>query len=161
MSLAVARRRSMIALAWATFAIAIATGALAATTGLGRLVYEIVHAVPWSWLPAVLLLAAFITTVIDVLNDGQPNQAAVYSVLLMPSLAISTNGSLAHHVTGWSRQVLAMMRPSLSDWLGTTSTTGLAIVATVGVLLMSRRAIRKGKGADASVTRGRASRVVI
>lgn len=143
---ATVRRRGLAGLAWATFAIAIATGALAATTGLGQFVYQLVHAAPWPWLPGVLLLAGVVTTVIDVFNDGQPNQAAVYSVLLIPSLAISTDGALARNVTSWSGDVLAFVDPTMSAWLGTTSSTGLAVAGVVGTLLMSKRVVKKGGG---------------
>lgn len=152
MTYANVRKKGMTVLAWASFIVAIAGGALAADMWIGKAVGKFVHAFPLPWLAAVLLVVAFLGTVIDLCIDGEPNQLAIYAVILMPSFAAATGGGLARSVTSWSGSVLAWIDQDMSAWLGTASSTGLAVAAIASAILMSRRVVKKSKGRGGSGT---------
>lgn len=157
MTYATVRRRGMTALAWCSFVVAVAGGALAADMWIGETVATIVHAIPVPWLAAVLLVVAFLGTCLDLFIDGEPNQLAIYAAILMPSFAAATGGGLARSVTSWSGNVLAWIDKDLSSWLGTASSTGLAAGAIVAAIMMSRRVVKKSRSTSPGIGRRRPS----
>ncbi|MGC9670969.1 hypothetical protein ACNTMW_31030 [Planosporangium sp. 12N6] len=144
-----ARKKGVTGLAWASLVIALAGGALATDTWMGHLVKSILRLLPWEWLPAVLLAAAVIGTGLDLFLDGVPNQVAIASALLAPSVASATRGKLGATVTDRSGQLLAWIDRDLTGWLGTDSSTGLAIGCIVAAVLMARRVVKKSKSTTA------------
>jgi len=137
------RQRGTTALAWASFLIAMAGGALATATFVGSVVRFFLDLLPWSWLPPVLLLVAVVAIGLDLFLDGVPNQVAVYGALATPSIASAAPGKMGDKVTEWSGMVLDYIDGPLIEYVGNDSSTGLAIACVAGSLLMARRVVRK------------------
>ncbi len=145
------REKGVKALAWANMAVAVLGGALAVDTWIGELIARILSATPWPWLPPVLLFAAVVGIGLDLFLDGVPNQVAIGGALLAPSLAGATPGRLGSTITEWSGAFLDWMSAPLQQWVGTGSSTGLAMACIVASALMARRVVRKsGKAATAA-----------
>lgn len=144
-----AREKGTKGLAWCSFGIAIAGGALVSEMFLGDWIEWIVELAPWEWLPGVLLGSAVLAIVVDLLTDLIPNFAALISALLLPTLATTTDGKLGDKVEEIAEAVLGWINGTLVDWIGTTSATGLAFACIIGSLLMARRVMKKQAAADA------------
>jgi hypothetical protein len=144
------RAKGVTGLAWANLAIASLGGAIAVDTWMGQLVGRILQASPWPWLPPVLLAGLVIAVGLDLFLDGVPNQVAIAGALLAPSVAGSTPGRLGSTVTDWSGALLDWMSSPLQQWVGTSSSTGLAVACIVASVLMARRVVRKSKGKSAA-----------
>ena len=135
------------ALAWVSFVLAIAAGAAFAGTWVGGVVAGVVHFIPWPPLAAIFLAVAVVGMGLDIFNDGEPNQVALYAGMLLPSLARATSGKLSEGVTSLSQQLLSSLNPTLSSWVGTSLGIGLAIACAAVALVMARRVVAKGGGA--------------
>ena len=140
------RQKGVSALAWASFGMAIVGGALAADMWIGKTIRTILKAIPWEWLPPVVLAAAVIAVAIDLFIDGVPNQVALGGALLAPAVATATPGKLGEKVAEGCGWLLAQISAPLEDWLGTGSATGLAVGAIVATYFMGRRVVKKAKG---------------
>lgn len=137
------RSRGITALAWASLAIAVAGGALAAGTWIGEAIGTLVGLFPWPWFPPVLVLAGTVAVAIDLLIDLVPNQVAIGCALLIPSVAAAAPGKLGASITDMARSLLGVIDDSLVDWVGTDSSVGLTLACVVGAILMSRRVVKK------------------
>ncbi len=146
-----ARQKGTTALAWTSLGFAVVGGTLAAGTWLGRFIAAVLDVLPWGWLPPVLLAGGVIAVVIDLFLDGVPNSAAIWSALLIPSVASATPGKLGASIRDWTGQLLDAVNGALAEWLGTDSATGLAIGCIVAALVMARRVIRKSRAAGMAV----------
>jgi hypothetical protein len=131
-------------LAWISFGFALVAGTASAATFLGTWTRGLLGAFP-TWVPALLLVAAVVAMAIDIFNDGEPNQMAVYCALALPSLARSASGQLSSNVTSLSAQLTGTVNGGLSAWLGVTSELAVAAICATISLLMARRVIRKGR----------------
>ncbi len=141
------RAKGTTGLAWANLVIAIVGGAIAVDTWMGQVVaWTLANLTPWAWLAPVLLFAAVIGVGLDLFLDGVPNQVAIAGALLAPSLAGATPGKLGSTITEWSGALLAWMSGPLQQWVGTSSSTGLAVGCIVAAILMARRVVKKSKG---------------
>jgi hypothetical protein len=143
------QQKGIKALAWVNFAIAVAGGTLAAETFLGKVVQFVLGLFPWKWIPPVLLAAGVVTLTVDIFIDLLPNQAAIWSALLLPSVAASVTGKLGDEVSHWCRQLLNQIDGWLHAWI-TDSSTGLAVACCAAALIMARRVVRKSKAAGVS-----------
>lgn len=139
------QQKGIKGLAWCSFAIAVVGGTLATETFLGRFVQGFLGLWPWKWIPPVLLAAAVVALIVDIFIDLIPNQAAIWSALLLPSIAASVNGRLGDEVSRAGRWVLDQIDGWLHTWV-TDSSTGLAIACIAAALIMARRVVKKGKG---------------
>jgi hypothetical protein len=131
-------------LAWVSFVFALVGGTAAAATFLGGWIRELLGAMP-PWVSALLIVAAVVSMAMDIFNDSEPNQLALYCALALPSLARASSGKLSATVTQVSGQVTGSVNGGLSAWLGVTSELAVAIICATIALLMARRVIRKGR----------------
>jgi hypothetical protein len=131
-------------LAWISFGLAVIGGAALSATFVGGIVANVMGILP-GWVSIVLFAAGFVAMAVDLFVDGIPNQVALYTAIVLPSLARSVPGRLSGTVTDLSRQALAQTNDALGVWLGTSSALGLAAAAVVVSLLMARRVVQKGR----------------
>ncbi|MFE9955818.1 hypothetical protein [Micromonospora sp. NPDC005299] len=143
------QQKGVKTLAWFSLGIAAVGGTAAAGTFLGDWIEKAADKLPWHWVPVLVLLILAVTTAIDLLVDMTPNNAAVYSVIAMPSVAGAAPGKLGDTIGGWFDGLMGWVNDGLVQWLGTDSAVGLAIACIVGALLMARRVIKKSAGVPA------------
>lgn len=137
------RGRGILILAWISMIFAVAGGAALAATFVGGIISGIVGIFP-GWIAVVAFALGVVALVIDLANDGTPNRLAIWMGILLPSIARAVPGKLSATVTQFSRQLLDYINQSLGEWVGTTSTIGVAIAAVGISLLVGRRVIAKG-----------------
>jgi hypothetical protein len=140
------QQKGIKALAWVSFVIAVAGGTLATETFLGKAVQGFLGLWPWKWIPPVLLAAGVVTLAVDIFIDLVPNQAAIWSALLLPSVAASVTGKLGTQVSHWCKALLDLIDGWLHAWI-TDSSTGLAVACIAASLIMARRVVRKSRAA--------------
>jgi hypothetical protein len=140
------QQKGIKALAWISFGIAVAGGTLATETFLGKIVQGFLGLWPWKWIPPVLLAAAVVTLAVDIYIDLLPNQGAIWSALLLPSVAASVTGKLGDLVSQGCGWLLDQIDGWLHAWV-TDSSTGLAVACIAAALIMARRVVRKSKAA--------------
>jgi hypothetical protein len=140
------QQKGIKALAWVSFVIAVAGGTLATETFLGKIVQFFLGLWPWKWIPPVLLVAGLVTVAVDIFIDLTPNQAAIWSALLLPSVAASVSGKLGAEVSHWCALLLKQIDAGLHAWI-TDSSTGLAVACIAAALIMARRVVKKSKAA--------------
>ncbi len=138
------KEKGIKALAWISYGLAVIGGAALAATFVGGMVANVVGFFP-NWVAIVLFAGAFVAMAVDLFVDGIPNQVALYTAIVLPSLARSVPGKMSGTVTDMSRQALDQANAALGVWLGTSSALGLAAVAVVVSLLMARRVVAKGR----------------
>lgn len=138
------KEKGIKALAWISFVLAAVGGAALAGTFLGDWISALLGFFP-DWVGILVLTGAFVALAIDLFVDGIPNQVALYTAMSLPAVARAVPGRLGDTVTDLSRQLLASLNGALGEWLGTTSTVGLAVVSVAVSLLMARRVIAKSR----------------
>jgi hypothetical protein len=142
-----AHTKSIKGLAWASFIIAIAVGALLPDTFVGNWTREVFSWLPWGpVIPIILLIVGFVAAFLDCYLDLEPNQVAVYSALMLPTIASTIEGGLADWVRDISRTVL----DAIDQWLFKAApeglgSTALAIAIAFAVILMSNRVVKKSR----------------
>lgn len=137
------REKGITALAWISYALAVAGGAAAAATFVGGFVAGVVRFFP-GWVAVAAFGAGFIAMAVDLFVDGTPNRLAIWMGILLPSVARAVPGRLGQTVTAVSNQVLAQINHVLGEWLGATSAFGVAVFAVAAALLVARRVVHKG-----------------
>jgi hypothetical protein len=137
------KEKGIKALAWISYGLAVISGAALVTTFLGGWITGFVGLFP-GWVAAIATAALVVGMGIDLFIDGIPNQVALYSAMLIPSLARAVPGKLGDTVGNLSAQLRDSVNGSLSTWLGVSSSLGVAIGCAVIALLMARRVIQKG-----------------
>lgn len=135
--------RGVLILAWISFAFAVAGGAALAGTFVGGIVSGVVRFFP-GWVSVVAFGLGVVGLVIDLANDGIPNRLAIWMGILLPSFARAVPGKLSGVVTQFSHQLLGYINQSMGEWVGTTSTIGVAVAAVGISLLVARRVVNKG-----------------
>lgn len=131
-------------LAWASFVLAIASGAAITATFIGGWVSGAVGFLP-NWVAIVLLVAGVIAIAVDLFVDGVPNKLAVSTSIVMPSVAAAVDGKLAASVTDLSHSMLSRVEANFGPWLGQTSALGLAAAMVVASMLIARRTVQQGR----------------
>jgi hypothetical protein len=140
------QQKGIKGLAWTSLAMAAVGGTLATETFIGHLVQGFLHLWPWKWIPPVLLAVGLVALGIDIFIDLVPNQAAIWSALLLPSVAASVQAKLGAEVSHWCQLLLDQIDGWLHQWI-TDSSTGLAIACCGAALIMARRVVKKSKAA--------------
>ncbi|MCX5119198.1 hypothetical protein OG992_18595 [Micromonospora sp. NBC_00362] len=138
------RSKGVRGLAWASMGAALVGGPLIAGMFLGDGIDKVLTAIPWNWIPPVLLGIMFVVFWVDLLVDWEPNRKAIWMLLLSPSVARAVPGDLGENVTGWSGAVLDAVAQPLREWLGTGSPIALALFVSIAAVLMARRSIGGG-----------------
>lgn len=133
-------------LAWVSFAFAVAAGAGAAFTFVGSTIGSVLGFFPLPWLPALLLVGAVVTMAMDIFVDSEPNQAALYTAMIVPSLAAASSGRLADTVSQGAGQIQTQLALGMGDWLGVSAGFGFVVVTAAASILMGRRVVAKGGG---------------
>jgi hypothetical protein len=137
------REKGIQALAWISYGLAVVGGAAISATFLGGWISGIIGIFP-GWLAIVMFVGGFIAMAVDLFVDGTPNRLAIWTGILLPSVARAVPGKLSDTVTQVSGQALAQVNQSLGVWVGTSSSLGLAAAAVVASLLVARRVVAKG-----------------
>lgn len=146
-----ARSKGVKALAWTSLAAAIVGGPLVAGMFIGDAVNGVLRAIPWNWIPPVLLGVLFLLLVRDMILDWEPNRQAIYSLLLMPSVARATPGKLGDRIGEWTGAALDLIADPLREYLGTASPIALALFVGLAALLLAQRSIKSSGGAAVAV----------
>lgn len=146
-----ARSKGVKALAWTSLAAAVVGGPLVAGMFIGDAVNAVLRAIPWNWIPPVLLGVLVILLARDMVVDWEPNRQAIYSLLLMPSVARATPGDLGDRVGEWTGAALDLVAEPLRQYLGTASPIALALFVGLAALLLAQRSIKSGGGAAVAV----------
>lgn len=140
------KERGRKVLAWVSFGFAVAAGAGAAFTFVGSWVAGLMGFFPAPWLPALLLVVAVGTMAMDIFVDSEPNQAALYMALIVPSLAAASSGKLAETVSQLAGQLQSQLALGMGDWLGVSAGFGFVVVCAAAAMVMGRRVVAKGGG---------------
>jgi hypothetical protein len=140
------QKRGITGLAWASAVVALVGGTLAVGTWMGDVLRFFLGLPPWDWFPPVLLVAAVIGIGVDIFIDLEPNQVAIAGFLLGPTIASATPGKLGAKITEGMKALLDWIDQPLAEWVGTDSSTGLAIACIVAAILMAKRVVRKTAG---------------
>ncbi|MEU7822930.1 hypothetical protein [Catellatospora sp. NPDC049133] len=144
-----ARKRAIDALAWASLGVALVGGTFAVSTFIGEIVRWVIHLLPWEWVAPLALLAAVGATVLDIVVDAEPNRAAVFSMLVIPTLASAAPGKLGDTITDLTHKLSAWVDSGLREWLGASSSTGLAILCIAATILMAKRVVTRSRSRSA------------
>jgi len=83
---------------------------------------------------------------VDLWIDWVPNQAALAGAILAPSAAAAVHGELSTKVIEFSAWMLSWASAPFERWLGTGSSTGLAVGAIAAAVIMGRRVVKRAKG---------------
>lgn len=140
----VVRPKGIKVLAWTSSAAAVVGGPLVAGMFIGDVIDTVLTAIPWSWIPPVLLGVLVVMLVRDLVVDWEPNRQAIWSMLLMPSVARATPGKLGDRIGEWTGAALEMVAAPLREWLGTGSPIALALFVGAVAVLLAQRSIQAG-----------------
>ncbi|MET9301799.1 hypothetical protein ABZX66_20995 [Micromonospora aurantiaca] len=143
------RQKGVKILAWLSFGIAFLGGAFGAETFVGDVIETVLEALPWKWLPVLLLIVAFVGSLIDAFIDGIPNWFAVISAIVGPSIATAVDGRFGDTISGWADSAQEWVNAALTEWTGEQSAVGLTLACIVASLLMARRVIKKSSSSTA------------
>ncbi|WP_030487254.1 hypothetical protein [Micromonospora chokoriensis] len=143
------RQKGVKTLAWLSFGIAFLGGAFGAETFVGDVIETVLEALPWSWLPILLLIVAVVGSLIDAFIDGTPNWFAVISAIVAPSIATAVDGKFGDTISSWADSSQVWVNEALTEWTGEQSAVGLTLACIVASLLMARRVIKKSSSATA------------
>lgn len=138
-----ARSKGIRGLAWSSMFVALAGGPLVAGTFVGDAIDTVLSAIPWVWMPPVLLGLMFVVLVLDLVVDGEPNHPAVWMLLVMPSVARATPGELGDRIGEWTGSALDLVAAPLREWLGTGSPIALAVFLAATALLLARKTVKR------------------
>jgi hypothetical protein len=138
------KEKGRLTLAWVSFGFAVIGGAAIVATFIGGMIAGFVGFFP-SWVAIAAFVGAFVAMAIDLFVDGEPNQVALYTAMVLPSLARAVPGRLSDTITQMSAQALAQLNSVLGEWLGTSSAMGVALACIIVSLLMGRRVLAKGR----------------
>jgi fructose-specific phosphotransferase system IIC component len=144
-----AHAKSIKGLAWASFVVALADGALLPGTFVGDWVRTAFGILPNTWsvvVPVIVLIVGWVAVFLDCYLDLEPNQVAIYGALLLPTVASTISGGLAD----WVRSVADTVLHAIDQWLFQAAPDGLgssalALAAAVAVLLMANRVVKKSR----------------
>lgn len=138
------RTKGTTVLAWSSMAFAAVSGAQIAGMFIGETIRAVLQAFPFEWAPLVLLTILAAIFVRDLVVDMEPNRAAIYTLLVIPSVAASTSGKLGGTILGWSSALLDALSESLSTWLGSSGAVALAMSTAAVAILVSQRTVKQG-----------------
>lgn len=139
--------KSIKGLAWASFVIAVADGALLPSTFVGDFTRQVFSWLPWGpVIPIIVLIIGFVAAFLDCYLDLEPNQVAVYAALMLPTVASTLSGGLAD----WVRDISRTALNAIDQWLFQAVPNGvgsqfLAVAIAFAVLMMASRVVNKSR----------------
>lgn len=139
------RGRGVTILAWVSMGFAVGGGTALASTFAGGAIARVVGIFP-DWVAATMFGLGVLGLLLDLANDGIPNQLAIWMGILLPSIARAVPGRLGVTVTDVSREILGYVNQFVAEWVGTSSAIGVAATAVGISLLVARRVVRKSAG---------------
>ncbi|MFG1776594.1 hypothetical protein ACGFIG_09215 [Micromonospora sp. NPDC049048] len=143
------RSKGVKALAWVSLGAALVGGPLVAGMFIGDAIDTVLSAIPWNWIPPVILGVLLVMLIRDFVVDWEPNRQAIWSLLLMPSVARATFGKLGDRIGDWTGAALDLVADPLREWLGTGSPIALAVFVGTTAILLAQRSI-KSSGSTAA-----------
>lgn len=138
------RTKGTTVLAWTSLVFAAVSGAQIAGMFVGETIRSVLGAIPFEWLPILLLTILTALFIRDLIMDMEPNKHAIYTLLVIPSVAASTKGQLGDTILGWSSALLDALNAGLSDWIGGSGAVALALSTAAVAILVSQRAVKGG-----------------
>jgi hypothetical protein len=143
--------KSIKALAWASFVFAFGVSAMLPATFVGDFTRSIFKMLPnyrgadlGAIVAVIILIVGLIASIVDVWLDLEPNQVAVYYVLFMGCVASTLTGGIADWFTNLSRTVLDAVDQAIFSAMPNGVGSGLlAVVAAIGIVLMTQRVVAK------------------
>jgi hypothetical protein len=138
------KEKGIKALAWISYGLAVVSGAALVTTFLGGWISGLVGLFP-GWVAVAATAGIIVAMAVDLFVDGIPNQVALYSAMVIPSLARAVPGKLGDTVGGLAQSLRASVNASLTTWLGVSSSIGVAVGCAAVSLIMARRVIQKAR----------------
>ncbi|MFI5833235.1 hypothetical protein ACIA5A_06110 [Micromonospora sp. NPDC051300] len=145
------RPKGIKVLAWASTAAALVGGPLVAGMFIGDTIDTVLSAIPWGWVPPVALGVLVVLLVRDLVVDWEPNRQAIWSLLLMPSVARACAGKLGDRIGEWTHAALDLIAGPLREWLGTASPIALALFVGATAVLLAQRSIKASGGGAVTV----------
>ncbi|TBL44226.1 hypothetical protein EYA84_01940 [Verrucosispora sp. SN26_14.1] len=139
---ATARSKGVKVLAWTSMGTALVGGPLVAGMFLGDAIDTVLEAIPWGWIPPVVLGVLVVLLLRDMLLDWEPNRMAIWSLLLIPSVARATPGRLGDRIDEWTGAALELVAEPLRVWLGTSSPIALALFVGATAILLAQRSVK-------------------
>lgn len=133
------------ALAWSSFGFAVLGGTAASGTFVGDTVRTILDALPWGWVPVAGLVGLVGMTAVDLFMDAIPNRPALYSAIVIPSVATAAPGRLGDVLTNGANSAMDWVDGALAEWLGTQSSAGITVTCVAASLILARRVVKSGK----------------
>ncbi|MGI5236468.1 hypothetical protein [Dactylosporangium sp. CA-139066] len=134
--------KGIVYLGWTSLALAVIGGCAMTASFLGHWIAAIVGVGP-DWLAPLLGVVLGVAAILDILLDGTPNRPAIWTAILLPSIAQSINGKGGQTIQQWAADLNAYSSAKLGEWLGQGSLTALALIATGVALVLARRVIAK------------------
>lgn len=138
------RDNMRMVLAWLSFVAACICGAALASTFLGGWISGLAGI--WSWVGLAMLVVAVAVVVADILADFEPNRRAVYTVMVVPSLAAGVGGRFSQTVGGAFGQLLGQVGAEIGSWLGEGSAWGVAVATGLAAAIFARRHVKTHVG---------------
>lgn len=140
-----AQGASVYILGWFAQFASITAGAYAAGSWPGKTIRAIFEFIPGHWLIPLALFIGFVAWLMDIINDLTPNQVAITYGFLGPILAGShdATGTLATHITAWSRQLQHGVGGQISHWVGNVGAGTLAVALMAMAVIIGRRVLQK------------------
>lgn len=141
------RSKGVRVLAWTSMGLALVGGQLVAGMFIGDAIDAVLSAIPWTWIPPVLLGLAVVVFLRDLLVDWEPNRKAIWMLLLAPSVARATPGELGERIGEWTGAALDLVAGPLRELLGTGSPIALALFVGLAAVLMAQKSIESSTAA--------------
>jgi hypothetical protein len=134
-------------MAWTSFGCAFLAGAFAPGMWIGHWIAAGVKML--SWFVLVIFFSLLAWTIRDLAMDGEPNKIAVYSVIVLPSLAGSTPGGVGQWVADRSHDALTWASQPLHDAMGKAAVgkgapTVMTLVLLGVAIAFAQRTVKSG-----------------
>jgi hypothetical protein len=129
-------------MAWASFGCAILAGAFAPGMWVGDTVESVGHGLGWYVL--VIFIPLLALTIRDLAMDGEPNKIAVYSAIVLPTLAGIAPGGVGKWVMDRSHDAAEWATDPIHSALGKAAPTVVTLVLLGVAIAFAQRTVKSG-----------------